>query len=78
MSRRFTGVMLIFIAAFLYATRYIAAAIFGASIANNWSAELFAAMLQYVGAELVNWSMVALVAGIAYLIWAEFDARKSE
>jgi len=73
MSRRFTGVALIFVSAILYAARFISAAIFGSSISNKWSADLFSAMLHYIGSGLSNWSIVALVAGIGYLIWAEVE-----
>ena len=74
MSRRTTGVMLLFVAAMLYSTRYLAAAIFGPSLQGRWNADLFSAMLQYVGRDLVTWSLVALVAGLVYLIWAEVEA----
>lgn len=76
MSRRTSGTLLIVVAAFLYSTRYLSAAVFGSSL-TNWSAELFAAMLQYVGRELIIWSVVALVAGLVYLIWAEVDERRN-
>lgn len=76
MSKRTTGVLLITLSAVLYATRYLSAAIFGSSL-NNWSAELFDAMLQYVGSGLVTWSIIALVAGILYLAWAEIGAWRS-
>ena len=54
MSRRTTGTLLLTVLAILYATRYLAAAIFGSS--------------------LTNWSTVALVAGLVYLAWAEYEA----
>ena len=73
MSRRTAGVLLLFISSLMYSTRYIAAAIFGSSV-SSWDAELFNAMLQYVGKELVTWSIIALVAGLAYLTWSEVDA----
>jgi arginine exporter protein ArgO len=76
MSRRITGVLFLAISALLYSARFITAAIFGSSLAN-WSSDLFNAMLQYVGKGLVTWSVVALVAGILYLVWAEFEAWRS-
>jgi hypothetical protein len=72
MTRRTTGTLLLFIAALLYSTRYLAAAVFGSSLAN-WSAELFNAMLEYVGQELVTWSVIALLTGLIYLAWAELE-----
>lgn len=73
MSRRIAGISLLGIAALLYATRYLAAAIFGSGVAS-WDADLFRAMLQYVGGGLTTWSTVALVAGLLYLLWAEIAA----
>lgn len=73
MARRTTGTLLLFSAALLYSTRYLAAAVFGSAL-TNWSAELFNAMLEYVGQGLVIWSLVALVTGLIYLAWAELEA----
>ncbi len=70
MTRRGTGVALIAVAALLYATRYVCAAIFGSGLSSH-SMDLFRAMLQYVGPELSRLSAVSLVAGLAYLAWAE-------
>jgi hypothetical protein len=70
MNRRATGVVFIAIAAFLFATRYIAAAIFGSGV-RSWEAGLFDAMLAYVGPELPILSAVSLLIGIVYLIRAE-------
>ena len=72
MSRRTTGVTLLAVAALLYSTRYLAAAIFGSGI-SSWDADLFRAMLQYVGQGPVTWSLAALVTGILYLVWAEVE-----
>lgn len=74
MNKRTAGVGLLAIAAFLYATRYIAAAIFGSGIAS-FSTELFRSMLQYVGIAPLVWSTLAAIAGVAYLVWAEIDER---
>lgn len=74
MNKRTAGVGLLAIGAFLYATRYIAAAIFGSGVAS-FSTELFRAMLQYVGIAPLIWSILAAIAGIAYLVWAEIDER---
>jgi hypothetical protein len=72
MTRRTTGTLLLFSAALLHSTRYLAAAIFGSSL-TNWSADLFNAMLEYVGTGLVTWSVIALVTGLIYLAWAELE-----
>ena len=73
MSRRTTGTLLIVTSAVLYVAHYLAAAIYGSS-SPGWSSELFDAMRQYVGTELVTWSIIALSAGILYLAWAEIEA----
>lgn len=74
MSRRATGAVLLIVSAMLYATRYLAAAIMGSSL-SGWSADLFSALLQYVGRGPGTWSLVALAAGAVYLLWAELEAR---
>jgi hypothetical protein len=76
MSRRTTGALLILVSSVLYSTRYLAAAIFGSSL-QNWSTDLFNAMLRHVGQGLVAWSLIALVAGLSYLVWAEFEAKQT-
>ncbi len=74
MSRRKTGATLIAVAAFLYAARFIAAAIFGCGI-SSWDADLFNAMMQYVGPDLWYAAAIALAAGLVYLIWSEFEGK---
>lgn len=74
MSRRNIGAVFCLIAAILYSTRFLTAAIFGSGI-SSWNSQLFNAMLSYVGDELKTLSIVALIVGIVYLIWAEFDRK---
>ena len=76
MSHRLTGTLLIVVAAILYVARYLSAAIIGSSL-TNWNADLFNAMLQFVGRGPVTWSLIALVAGILYLVCAEVEAWRS-
>ncbi len=71
MSRRLTGVIFCGIAAMLYAARYLTAAVYGSGQSNTWSAQLFTALLGYVSNNLTVAAIVALVAGVAYLVWAE-------
>ncbi|KJS03722.1 MAG: DNA helicase [Peptococcaceae bacterium BRH_c4a] len=75
MSRRTVGVTLISIAAFLYGVRYLSAAIFGSGV-SSWNRDLFESMLEYVGHGLSIWAVVALVVGVAYLVWAEVSHRR--
>lgn len=77
MSRRTTGTLLLVIAAFLFGVRYLSAAIFGSGIAS-WSSDLFQEMLNYVGTAPRNWSIVAIILGLFYLIWAEYEATSSK
>ncbi|MFN7253507.1 MAG: hypothetical protein ACK4M9_22440 [Anaerobacillus sp.] len=72
MTKRGAGVAFIAIAAFLLAMKYITAAIFGSGVLS-WDAGLFNAMLQYVGNTLNTFSFLALIVGIAYLAWGEYE-----
>ena len=72
MSRRTTGALLIITSAILYASRYLAAAIYSSSF-PGWSRDMFQDMLEYVGHGPVIWGIVALAAGIGYLVWAEVE-----
>lgn len=72
MSRRTTGTFLLVIAAILYMSRYLTAAIFGSST-QGWNADFFNALLRYVGNNLVVWSLAALILGLIYMIWAEVE-----
>lgn len=72
MHRRTVGVILLCIAAFLYGVRYISAAIIGSGF-PSWNSQLFKEMLNDVGNGPVIMSWIALIAGIGYLIMAEFE-----
>ncbi|KIL36308.1 hypothetical protein SD71_08545 [Cohnella kolymensis] len=71
MQRRTVGMLFICIAAFLYGVRYITAAIFGSNV-SSWDSSLFKAMLNYIGNGPLILSVLSLIAGILYLIVAEF------
>lgn len=75
MNKRGTGTVFCAIAAFLFASRYIAAAIF-MSNTSSWSPDFFEAGLEYVGIPLLTLSGVSLLIGIIYLIWQEIEERK--
>ena len=70
MSRRAAGIVLVGCAALLESARYLAAAIYGSNMLG-WDANMFKALLQYVGNGLVVWSRAMLIVGIVYLVWAE-------
>jgi hypothetical protein len=71
------GSMLIFTSAFLYAVRYITAAIFMGAGLKNWSTDLFHAAYGYVGNELTMWSRLALIGGLGLIVvGAVVDLRR--
>ncbi|RKD30009.1 hypothetical protein [Thermohalobacter berrensis] len=72
MNKRGTGAVFCLISAILYSTRYISAAIFGSGI-STWNERLFNAMLKYVGNSLKVFSILALIIGLVYLIWGEYE-----
>ena len=72
MSRRSTGTIFCLIATILFSVRYIAAAIF-MSGTSSWSEELFYSGLNYIGTPLLYSSIVSLIVGIGYLVWAELS-----
>ncbi len=76
MSRRATGMAFLAIAAFLFATRYIAAALYSPPI-GPWDEQQFAHYLGYVGDLPWQLAGVALLAGIGYLLWAERSAWRA-
>ena len=75
MSKRATGTIFCLISAVLFSTRYIAAAIFMSSVLS-WDASLFSAGLEYVGTPLLWGSIISLIVGIGYLLWAELSKGK--
>ena len=72
MSKRTAGVAFCAIAAFLYATRYLAAALFASSGAHVY----YATGLRYVGVWPVVSATIALATGVAYLVAAERESRR--
>ncbi|WP_455721123.1 hypothetical protein [Agathobacter sp.] len=75
MGKRMVGAILCLASALLFATRYLAAAIFMSGV-SSWDRTLFVAGLEYVGSELKIASILFLLVGICYLIWAEIENRK--
>ncbi len=79
MKKRATGLALLLIAALLESTRYISAAIYGSGfpLEGGWGPDQFKKLLSYTNNGLSIWVFLALIIGIAYLIWAEYeDYRK--
>ncbi len=69
------GTELLKIAAFLYAARYIAAAVFMGPGLSNWNADLFKSSYQYVGSELTTWAIISAIAGVVLIIVALIGQR---
>lgn len=78
MTRRAAGTVFLTIAVFLFSIRYIAAAIYGsgASLNNEYSREAFQQFLSYVGSLPLILSIISLIIGIIFMVWAEFENRK--
>ena len=75
MNKRGTGTIFCLIGSLLFATRYITAAIFMSNTAS-WDATLFEASLKYQGNGLLVFSIISLIIGILYLVWAEIEEKK--
>jgi hypothetical protein len=71
-NRRGAGVAFCFISAFLFATRYISASMFGSSV-TSWSEGLFKSILKCTGNTLITLSIISLTVGIIYLVLAEIE-----
>ena len=66
MNNKGVGVIFCLISALLMSARYLSAAIFMSSL-GTWSADLFSSALSYVGAPLLVFSILALIAGVVFL-----------
>lgn len=62
-----TGGILIGASALLYASRFLAAAMFMGCGLRNWDTSLFKAAYGYIGNGLTNWATVGLIAGLLFL-----------
>lgn len=77
MNKRAAGVVFVCVAAFLYASRYITAAIYMSGTVS-WDAELFSSGLEYVGNPLLILSVISLIIGCIYLFFAETEHLHDE
>lgn len=75
MNKRGTGAIFCLIGSLLFIARYITAAIFMSNV-SSWDSMLFAAGLEYQGYGLLIFSVISLVIGVIYLVWAEIEERK--
>ena len=72
MNKRGAGVAFIAIAAVLFSAKYISAVIFGSST-KVWEEYFFNEMLSYIGNPLNVCSIIALIVGLVYIVWGEFE-----
>jgi hypothetical protein len=77
MKRRTTGCVFVAIAAFLYAVRFLAAAIYVSNMQSH-GPDIFQLSMSYVGSDLHLWAFAALIMGVVYLVldeWNDFKSR---
>lgn len=77
MNKRGTGTIFCLIAAILFSTLYIAAAIYMSGV-SSWDANLFSSGLEYVGSPLFYLSIISLMIGVGYLIWGELEDKRKK
>lgn len=75
MNKRGTGAIFCLIGSLLFAARYITAAIFMSNV-SSWDSMLLAEGLEYQGYGLLVFSVISLIIGAVYLVWAEIEERK--
>ena len=71
MNNKGIGAIFCLISAILMSARYIAAAIFMSNV-MSWDSSLFQAGLSYVGSPLKVTAIIALIAGICFLVYGVF------
>lgn len=75
MTRRSLGLGFCGIAAFLFASRYLCAAIYATTLPQS-NGSIFRQFYDYIGSDLTAAAVVSLAVGIAYIIWGEFSDRQ--
>ena len=76
MNNKGIGAIFCLISAVLMSARYIAAAIFMSNVVS-WDSSLFQAGLSYVGSPLKVAAIIALIAGICFLVYGVVRDLKS-
>ncbi len=74
MTRQLIGSVFIAVAAILYAARHLGAMTFIATKTGEMN-EQYRLALQSGGTELLALSIVALLVGVVYLLWGEYESR---
>ena len=73
MNKRGTGVVFCLIAALLFIAKHITTALYMIGLSTASSA-LSRAAMNYKGTALLVFSVISLIVGIAYIVWAEYEA----
>ena len=73
MTRQLVGAVFLAVAAILYAARHVGAMV---RIADNTGdmGEQYRIALRSVGSDLLTLSAIALVVGLTYLLWGEYES----
>ncbi len=77
MNKRIAGFGFVSLAAFLYAIKYLTAAIYFSNV-QSWGREYFSHSLHYVGPGLSVWAGLSLIIGVYYLVSAEWSEKKRQ
>ena len=77
MNNKGIGVIFCLISAVLISARYITAAIFMSNV-TSWNSSLFQDGLSYVGSPLKIMAIIALIAGICFLVYGVLQDRKKQ
>ena len=73
MTRQLVGAVFLAVAAILYAARHVGAMVLVANKTGDLG-EAYRSALRVGGAELLTLSVIALVVGLAYLLWGEYES----
>ena len=77
MNNKGIGAIFCLISAVLTSARYIAAATFMSNV-SSWDSSLFQAELSYVGSPLKITAVIALIAGICFLVYGVLQDFKKK
>ncbi len=77
MNNKSIGAIFCLISAVLTSARYIAAATFMSNV-SSWDSSLFQAGLSYVGSPLKITAVIALIAGICFLVYGVLQDFKKK
>ena len=74
MTRQLVGAVFLAVAAILYAVRHVGAMVLVADNTGDMGEAYRSALRGVGGSELLTFSVIALVVGLAYLLWGEYES----